>query len=252
MQMIQKLRPRRSWLWLYLGLVALASLILAGCSKGEARTGTNPTHTPTTVAAEQTPQITPTPTTKPTAGPTKSLATTPTPTTLDPNELPLTLLAPQDGMGIEIDSVRIIGTTRPDAAVGVNGTPVEISATGMFQHDVSLDDGINGIQIEAADLSGSTASEYAVVFFISPTAGLPLSVFYPYDGLQVDESEVQVVGGTRQDAVVGVNGYPVEVDANGIFSTTVSLEEGANLIEVVAADVDQNVRFQTVSVFYIP
>jgi uncharacterized protein YfaP (DUF2135 family) len=155
-------------------------------------------------------------------------------------------------MGTEIGSMRVVGTTKPDAAVGVNGTPVEISATGMFQHDISLEEGINGIQIEAADLSGKTASEYAVVFFISPNAGLPLSVYYPYDGLHADEGEVQVVGGTRQDAVVGVNGHPVEVGANGIFSTTVPLEEGANLVEVVAADVGENVRFQTVSVFYIP
>jgi uncharacterized protein YfaP (DUF2135 family) len=50
--------------------------------------------------------------------------------------------------------------------------------------------------------------------------------------------------------VVGVNEVPVEVDALGIFSTTVALEEGPNLIEVVAADLDGNVRFQTLVVFY--
>ena len=38
----------------------------------------------------------------------------------------------------------------------------------------------------------------------------------------------------------------------GIFSTTVPLEEGVNLIEVVAIDLQDNVNFQTVVVFYIP
>lgn len=49
---------------------------------------------------------------------------------------------------------------------------------------------------------------------------------------------------------MGVNEVPVEVDARGIFSTTIELEEGSNLIEVVAADLEGNVRFQTLVVFY--
>ncbi len=61
-----------------------------------------------------------------------------------------------------------------------------------------------------------------------------------------------IVGATRQDAVVGVNGVPVDVNALGIFSTIVSLEQGANLIQVVAVDFEENINFQTVSVFYLP
>ena len=63
---------------------------------------------------------------------------------------------------------------------------------------------------------------------------------------------MRIAGVTRLDAVVGVNEIPIEVSELGIFSTTASLEEGANLIEVVAADLDGNVRFQTVAVFYTP
>ena len=44
----------------------------------------------------------------------------------------------------------------------------------------------------------------------------------------------------------------MEINAQGIFSTTVSLEESANLIEVVAVDIQDNVNFQTVVVFYTP
>ena len=49
-----------------------------------------------------------------------------------------------------------------------------------------------------------------------------------------------------------MNGIPVDVNGLGIFSTTVTLEEGANFIEVVATDISGNVRFQTVAVFYLP
>jgi len=166
--------------------------------------------------------------------------------------LTLRLLSPQDGVGVEIEAVRVLGVTRPDVVVAINGTPVDVAADGGFQRDLMLEEGVNGIEVVATDLFGHVESDYIAVFFISPMAGLPFSLFYPFDGLQVSEPAVQVVGGTRQDAVVGVNGTPVEPNAQGIFATTVSLGEGANLIEVVAADVENNVRFQTVSVFYVP
>ena len=60
------------------------------------------------------------------------------------------------------------------------------------------------------------------------------------------------MGGSRQDAVVGVNGTPAEINRLGIFAAEVLLEPGANLIEVVAADISGNVSFQTVVVFRSP
>ena len=153
---------------------------------------------------------------------------------------------------MEIEAVRVLGTTRHDAVVAVNGTPVDISEDGTFQRDLSLELGANPIEVVATDLSGQTEDLYSVVFFVSPTAGIPLSISYPADGLLVTEPTVQVIGGSRQDAVVGVLGKPVAVNDLGIFSTTVYLVEGANLIEVVAVDIEQNVNFQTVVVFYEP
>ena len=44
----------------------------------------------------------------------------------------------------------------------------------------------------------------------------------------------------------------MSVNELGIFSTTIVLEEGPNLIEVVAVDIQRNVNFQTVVVFYEP
>ena len=151
---------------------------------------------------------------------------------------------------MEINAVRVFGLTRPDTIVAVNGIPASISADGVFQHDLFLDEGENMIEVVATDLSGETDARYRGVFFVSPTAGIPLSIFYPADGLPVTEPALEVIGGTRQDAVVGVNGEPVAVNELGIFSSTVLLEEGPNLIEVVAVDIHQNVNFQTVVVFY--
>ena len=68
----------------------------------------------------------------------------------------------------------------------------------------------------------------------------------------VREPTVSVIGGSRVDAVVGVNGIPVDINEFGIFTGEVSLDEGSNLIEVLASDIEGNIRFQTVVVFYVP
>ena len=153
---------------------------------------------------------------------------------------------------METGALRVLGQTRIDAVVGINGVPVEVSADGSFSQDISLEEGINLVDVVATDLTGQTAAEQAMVFFITTSAGLPFSLFYPFDGLETAERTITLIGGTRADAVVGVNGTPVEMNALGIFSTTVTLEEGPNFIEVVATDIRDNVRFQTVAVFYLP
>ena len=115
-----------------------------------------------------------------------------------------------------------------------------------------MEEGINLVEVVATDLMGRTAAEQAMVFFITTAAGLPFSLFYPLNGLETAEPAIPIIGGTTADAMVGVNGIPVAVNALGIFSTTVTLEEGPNFIEVVATDLRGNVRFQTVAVFYLP
>ena len=207
------------------------------------------------------------PTAQPTSDPAPTIAatqgsssSTPSPvpdstlsSTADPNSpLVLELLAPEDGIGVEVDAVRVTGNTRIDAVVSVNGMPVEVSSNGSFQYDLILQEGANLVEVTATTLSDESASQDAAVFFISTAAGLPFTLFYPPDGLTVAVPNIPVFGGTSPGAVVGVNGVPVAINGLGIFSTTVTLEEGANFIEVLATDNVGNVRFQTVGIFYLP
>ncbi len=175
---------------------------------------------------------------------------TPVPTPIPP--LTLRLLAPLDGAGVEIGAVGVLGKTRPDAVVAVNGVPVEVDATGTFRHDIVLEDGANLIEVVASDLFGGFESAQAAVFIVSTAAGLPFSLLYPPDGLEVFEPQVEVMGVTRPDAVIGVNGIPLQTNSLGIFFTTATLEQGPNLIEIVATDISSNVRFQTIVIFYSP
>ena len=56
-------------------------------------------------------------------------------------------------------------------------------------------------------------------------------------GLEVitGDSRIQLVGSTRIDAVVTVNDTVVEPDVDGLFALGVDLEEGPNIIEIVAS-----------------
>ena len=89
----------------------------------------------------------------------------------------------------------------------------------------------------------------------SPTV-LLLQITQPIDGAQVSTSAVLVTGKTIPGAVVSVSiDDTVEianVDQNGNFSVTVNLEEGPNLIEVVASDRLGNEKSSSIAVIYVP
>jgi len=81
---------------------------------------------------------------------------------------------------------------------------------------------------------------------------LALEVTEPQDEITVNTSTVQVKGVTTADAMVSVKDSLVDVGADGKFSTTVSLEEGPNSIEVVASDSQGNENSQVLTVIYAP
>lgn len=245
--------------WGASALLILLLMASMGCSNPESTPPASlaPTVTPSSLGRTSTPTSVPTktptlepPTEQPTVTPTRPLEPPPTPTPV-PDPLTLEVIAPADESASEVGFVRVMGTTS-GTEVSINGLPVSVSENGNFQHDLSLRDGVNLIEVVASDDIGRTASRQITVFDVAPTASLPFSLFYPPDGLEVSDPAVTLVGATRPDAVVGVNDVPVELNGSGIFSTEVDLEQGANLIEVVAADINGNVRFQTEVVFYQP
>jgi len=85
---------------------------------------------------------------------------------------------------------------------------------------------------------------------VAAPAGFFLEVAAPKDESVVQESSVQVRGRTAPDAVVSVNGQPVEVDASGNFSATITLEKGPNSIEVIASDFWGAQQSRVISLIY--
>jgi len=66
--------------------------------------------------------------------------------------------------------------------------------------------------------------------------GFYLTVTQPADGSIVDVGKIEVRGHTSPGAVVSVNDEIAMADTQGIFTVTINLEEGPNIIEVIASN----------------
>lgn len=75
---------------------------------------------------------------------------------------------------------------------------------------------------------------------VSPSSGqngpVALEILSPQDGTVVNASQIEVSGRASPGAVVTVNDNILIVGADGQFTTVISLDEGPNLIEVIASN----------------
>ena len=81
-----------------------------------------------------------------------------------------------------------------------------------------------------------------------------LQVSAPEDNTIVRSADILVTGRASPDATVSVSGQLAVVDPSGRFATArpLQLEEGPNLIEVIASDLAGDVRTLVLTVIYIP
>jgi flagellar hook assembly protein FlgD len=128
------------------------------------------------------------------------------------------------------------GTTSSDATVFVNNdpAPVLVDATGTFRVTRQLLEGSNIITVRASDSAGNTNQAESEVVLRTAPPGIALSS--PAADTWFNNSIVNVAGQVPADVNVAVNGKPAEVDASGIFSLDLLLQEGDNIIRVVATD----------------
>jgi uncharacterized protein YfaP (DUF2135 family) len=88
---------------------------------------------------------------------------------------------------------------------------------------------------------------------LSPTLpALTLKISSPQDESIVNAGAVMVIGQTSAGAVFSVNGNLVDVDAAGKFQYALTLDEGPNIIEVVASDQSGNELGVVLRVIYEP
>lgn len=196
-----------------------------------------------------TPPPPPTPPTPPPATPVTptSAPTTPAPAPAPTLALPLDLIGVRDGepyrSGDEVveatvgtTGFAVVGVTSPDAFVTVDGTPVLVDEQGLFVQSIGLLEGPNLASVVVSDFQGNENISFLLVLAAAPTEALPLHLLWPQDGVNVEDGVVTVIGVTPPDAIVTVNGEVVSVNVFGVFRVVLPLEEGPNIIEVIASD----------------
>ena len=88
---------------------------------------------------------------------------------------------------------------------------------------------------------------------VEPGPELTLELLEPSD-LEVitEQSRIVLMGSTRVDAIITINDTVVEPDGDGLFSLSVDLEEGPNIIEIVASVASGEQKDLVLVVIYIP
>ncbi len=79
-------------------------------------------------------------------------------------ELFLTISQPSDGAVVYGDTVMVEGKTILGGIASVNGEVAEVDSKGNFRVIVSLDEGVNFVEIVASDSEGNEESELLTVF----------------------------------------------------------------------------------------
>ncbi len=229
---------------------ALAGALFAGIASAViACSGSVPRETPVPESAA-TPTATPrSGVTVPTATPGPVPTPTPAPTPVVEGELSLTILGPESGQTIQADAIVVHGNASPGATVSIAGTIITSDQNGDFRAEAALTPGVNVIEVVAIGRDGERVSQSLTITALAPQP-FQLLITEPRDQSIVRENPLRISGRSSPDAVVSVDGVSVSVDSIGIFTTMVLLDDGPNVIDVVATNNDGRILSSVLAVIF--
>ena len=160
----------------------------------------------------------------------------------------LQVYAPENGATVPGRSVAVYGQTAPGASVVVSGVETEVDAQGGFRTEVPLQPNENMVVIVASNEDGEVKRISRSVTSLA----LPflLLITEPENESIVFSPALPLSGRTGPNAIVSINGRSVPVDRFGYFSSTVQLDEGPNVVDVVATDVDGETFSKVLAVIF--
>lgn len=122
-------------------------------------------------------------------------------------------------------------------------------------YSASLDnDGIYYWRVSAVDQDGFPGRKSRESFFKMQTDQTPpfLTITAPAIMDIFQEPEAVIKGQTERNAIVTVDGKPIEVGMNGNFSAKQALEPGENMVKIKARDPAGNIAQRLLSLVHIP
>ena len=162
----------------------------------------------------------------------------------------LQVYAPDERATVPGNAVVVYGQTSPGARVFISGNEVEVDAQGGFRSDVALAPAENEVVIIAENEIGQRRSVSRTVTSLA----LPflLLVTEPCNECIVSVFTLPISGRTGPNAIVSINGRSVPVDRFGYFSSAVQMDEGPNVIDIVATNDDGKTLSTVLAVIYRP
>ncbi len=161
----------------------------------------------------------------------------------------LDVQGPLDGSTLRGKSVVVHGRTNPGIAISVNGQPARVDAEGRFFTELPLPEGPNEISVAAINSLGSLRIK-VIRITLEPPQSFFLFVTEPANQTVVNSRNVRLAGRTGLGALVSVNGVSIGVDGQGIFSTTLTLDPGPNIIDVLSTSPDGQVLSAILAIIY--
>ncbi|MCP3738558.1 S8 family serine peptidase [Rossellomorea sp. BNER] len=163
------------------------------------------------------------------------------------------ITSPEDGSFTKQDTVTVEGTSAPTTTVHIyNGeeevATAETTEDGTFSAEVGINNGSNTITAKAATEQGMTAASEPVTIILDQ-AKPELEITSPSDGTKTNREAITVEGTIADENLdwIKVNGQKASV-SDGKFSKRILLDEGENIIQVVAKDKAGNKKKQSVTV----
>ena len=139
--------------------------------------------------------------------------------------------------------LNIEGTTDPNVSIRVTGDPrpITVNGNGVFRINRSLDEGQNRLEVRAVDSAGNETLIFRTITLRTQEPELTLLEPAENNGF-VGNNLLTVRGMVPPDVKVAINGRETPVNDDGEFMLDLVLDEGENLLKVVAVDPVGNQR----------
>lgn len=104
----------------------------------------------------------------------------------------------------------------------------------------------------AQPLPGDSVATASPATGAAGSGTLSLVILSPLDGAVVNTSIIEIVGEAPAGSVISIGDDILIVGAEGTFKHIVSLQEGPNVIEILASDASGNESYVLLAIFYEP
>ncbi len=161
--------------------------------------------------------------------------------TIDLDTTPPTvmILSPANGTRTKNDWIIVEGAISHDTVMVIlNGVEIDFDLRGFSYRLEDMKEGINRISVEVLDKTGSVGSSSVNIFV--DTLAPSIEMIRP--PMYTNNKDMAISGWTEADADMMVNGIPVDVEQDGLFSTVVELYMGRNNISISSRDRAGNVN----------